>query len=123
MIPVHFLKRNLNKRTVTKIAMLLWRMKVALTMMQQKSLSAPKKRLFISTRRYEESYDVYDARYVSWIQANHPEGNGEKLLNFFPDVTPLDSICIINPDNYCKFREHMFAFYAIWCTSVTNPYW
>ena len=44
------------------------------------------------TRRYEEGYDVYDARYVSWIQANHPEGNGEKLLNFFPDVTPLDSL-------------------------------
>ena len=44
------------------------------------------------TRPYEEGYDVYDARYVSWIQANHPEGNGEKLLNFYPDVTPLNSL-------------------------------
>ena len=44
------------------------------------------------TRQYEEGYGVYDARYVSWIQANHPEGNGEKLRNFFPDVTPLDSL-------------------------------
>ena len=43
-------------------------------------------------RLYEEGYDMYDARYVSWIQATHPEDNSEKLLNFFPDVRPLDSL-------------------------------
>ena len=46
-------------------------------------------------RRYEEGYDVYDARYVSWIQATHPEDNSQKLLNFFPDVRPLDSVPLV----------------------------
>ena len=44
------------------------------------------------TRRYEEGYDMYDARYVSWIHVNQPEDNSVKLLNFFPGVTPLDSL-------------------------------
>ena len=31
----------------------------------------------------EEGYNVYDARYVSWIQATHPKNNSQELLNFF----------------------------------------
>ena len=50
-------------------------------------------------RRYEEGYDVYDARYVSWIQATHPEDNSQKLLNFFPDVRPLDSVPLVSCNN------------------------
>ena len=50
-------------------------------------------------RRYEEGYNVYDARYVSWIQATHPEDNSQKLLNFFPDVRPLDSVPLVSCNN------------------------
>ena len=54
------------------------------------SFSPEEQALF--ARRYEEGYDLYDARYVSWIQATHHEDANQELLSFFPDVSPLDNV-------------------------------
>ena len=34
-------------------------------------------------RRYEEGYNLYDARYASWIRATHLDDSSEELLSFF----------------------------------------
>ena len=34
-------------------------------------------------RRYEEGYNLYDARYASWIWATHPDDSSQELLSFF----------------------------------------
>ena len=47
-------------------------------------------------RRYEEGYNLYDARYVSWIRVTHPDNNSQELLSFFPDVSPLGSVPLLS---------------------------
>lgn len=44
------------------------------------SFSPEEQTLF--ARRYEEGYNLYDARYVSWIQATHPKDANQELLFF-----------------------------------------
>jgi len=52
---------------------------------------SPEEEALFATR-YEEGYNLYDARYASWIQATHPNDNIQELLDFFPDVSPIDSV-------------------------------
>ena len=42
--------------------------------------------------QYNEGYDILDARYLSWLQLNHPNESCQEIIDYFPDVNPLDAI-------------------------------
>ena len=42
--------------------------------------------------RYNEGYDIPDARYLSWLQLDHHNESCQEIIDYFPDVDPLDAI-------------------------------
>ena len=63
-----------------------------------RSFMPEEEQLFL--RRFEESFNLPDLRYVSWFRLNQPELNFSifptelSLIDFFPETTPLNAIAV-----------------------------
>jgi len=47
-------------------------------------------------RRYEEGFNLYDAKYIAWLKINHPDADlTTSLLDHFTDVSVLDPVPVV----------------------------
>ena len=53
-------------------------------------------------RRYKGRYNIYDAKYLSWLKINHPEANltiySSSFLDYFTYVGFLDPVSVCEED-------------------------